>query len=71
MAVRYVALIDRAAPDARPNRSIIALLVPSIALDLELYDTETGLRLYRNGRGHPRHRCCPTGLGAHRKGREP
>ena len=62
MAVRYVALIDRAAPDA-PAQPIDRRIARALdaQLDLELYDTETGLRLYRNGAWAPKASVLPNG----------
>ncbi|HEY3832233.1 MAG TPA: glycosyltransferase [Acidimicrobiia bacterium] len=72
MAVRYVALVDRAAPDAQAqpiDRRLVRAL--DAQLDLELYDTETGLRLYRNGAWAPKtsvlsNGSVPTGAAASR-----
>ncbi len=60
MAVRYIALVDRAAPDAPPQPidSRIASALDA-QLDLELYDTETGLRLYRNDAWAPKLSVIP------------
>ncbi len=62
MAVRYVALVDRAAPgapveatDRRLRRALDA------QLDLELYDSTSGLRLYRNGAWAPTLAVLPAG----------
>ncbi|HEY1737771.1 MAG TPA: hypothetical protein VGI86_03630, partial [Acidimicrobiia bacterium] len=72
MAVRYVALVDRAAPDA-PAQPVDRRLASALdaQLDLELYDTETGLRLYRNGAWAPKtavlaNGSVPTGAAASR-----
>ncbi len=55
MAVRYVAVIDRSAPTASPLRSDVRVARALDAqLDLELYDTVGGLRLYRNDAWAPR-----------------